>query len=185
MLRPFVPQNCGLDPDLCGPDVGEFRLRIVRICSDAAGQLRRLLRHHEARFETSPVDINFAAAITAVAFDSISFITTHDGKFSGDEYAGFLAALKMLSRMKRAFHVLHFALQGIKHTLSNNLLKVPAEVASILTASEQSVERNSAIASERPKANWVFDVHRKDSDVEGARLEAVIRRIEALDVTDE
>ena len=39
-------------------------------------------------------------------------------------------------------------------------------------------------ASEWLKANWVFDVHRKDSDLDGARLEAVLRRIEALDVTD-
>lgn len=185
LLRPFVPKDCGLDPRLCGPDIGTFHLRIVQICSNAALHLRRLLRHHEALFEGSPVDINFAAAITAVAFDSISFITTHDGKFVGEEFAGLLTALKMMSRMKRAFRVLHFALQGIKHTLSMNRLEVPAEVAGILTASEKNVESNPAIASERPEANWVFDVHQKDTDMAGARLEAVIRKMEALDMTNQ
>lgn len=153
LLRPFVPQKCGLDPRFCDANIGRFHLRIVQICSDAARQLRRLLRHHEALFEGFPVDIHFAAAITAVAFDSISFITTHGGNFVGEEYAGLLAALKMMSRMRRAFRVLHFALQGIEHTLSINHLKVPAEVAGILTTSEENVESNSAIASERPKAN--------------------------------
>lgn len=180
LLRPCIPQDCGLDPRLCGPDIAKLRLRIVHICSHAAFELRRLLRHHEELFEDYPVDVHYAAAITAVAFDSISFVTAHGGNFEGEQYSGFLAAIRIMKRMKRAFHVLHFALQGIKHALSVNRLSAPAEVAGILTDSEDRVEGNAATAKEQPKANWVFDVHRKDTDVNSARLESVIREMNAL-----
>lgn len=177
ILRPFVPQTCGYDAELCDPDVGEMVLRIVRITADALSNIRRILQRHESLYAGCPIDINFAATITELAFGSLSMILTHGRSFVGAAGEGFWIALRMVRRMSRPYRVMHFALQGIKHSLAKEKLSVPPEVAEILSTAAPA---SSSADDKLPKASWTFDMRQKGTNLDDSRLESVIQEMNRL-----
>lgn len=171
LLRPFIPQGCGYDKDLCDPGIGELRMRFVEIAADAISNLRHLLQCHESLYAGLPIDGNFAAALIEVMFDSLSVILTHGRAFVGAWYDGLLTSLRMIKRMARPFRVMFFALQGFKHALAKERLYVPAEIGEILTLAgiedaAWSVHPEVLV----PKTNWVFDQRQKGSISTGLGL---------------
>lgn len=144
----------------------------------ASQHIRHLLLIINSSYARSQTPFAFAQIGVAVAFETLPFVHTLSTNSSEDASIAFIAALRLLSKMDRIFVLLRFALLGIKQAAARTQYALPSEAQAILMNAEH--ERPDKDGQRMLQAGWVFDLSQAGTNAHAARLDNVIRELDAL-----
>lgn len=146
----------------------------------AAHELRQLLTLGSTMFAGLQAPIVFSQIAISVALETLPSASALSMTYSPSAETGFLIALRMLYQMGGAYAALRFALLGIQQTALRLHLHMPPEADGIFGKIQEEISRRKTII--RLRADWMVDLSRSGTDIQGGRLENLLSALSNLDL---
>ena len=113
-----------------------------------------------------------------VAFETLTSASSLSLNFSRDAALTFLAALQVIHHAGKLYPVTRYAALGIEQTAAKMRITLPGESTQVFADIKRGITENND--RETSRSDWVVVFNIADTDVQGSRLNNLIKELDAL-----